>query len=82
MPALLICELRDTKARTRFWNMLRMLGASEIEGLHWADTGVEHWGFRLGLDELSVCEDYGELILYAPPEILQRFQYPEDESAE
>jgi hypothetical protein len=67
-----ICELRDRAARTRFWDALYRMPLQELPGKHWRDTGVEHWRFLTGQDELMVCEDYEELNIYGPPELLQR----------
>lgn len=67
-----ICELRDAVTRTRFWSALRQMVLEELPDRHWTDTGVEHWRFRVGQEELLVCEDYGELNIYGPAELLQR----------
>jgi len=69
-----ICDLQNVAARTGFWETLRTLGAIEVRDKHWSDVGVEHRTFRLGSEEFTVCEDYGELLVHGSPEILQRFR--------
>ncbi len=74
MPALFICELRDSHTRNRFWSALEILGATEINDYHWADVGVEHWTFQIDHDDLTVCEDHGELVIHGSQALLQRLQ--------
>jgi hypothetical protein len=67
-----VCELHDYAARTRFWDALRRMPIKVLPGKHWRDIGVEHWHFLIGTEELLVCEDYGELNIYGPPELVQQ----------
>ena len=71
---MLICGLSDGEACARFWSKFESLGALEIEELHWSDAGVQHRVFRLGQDELLVNEDYGELIVDGPTEVVERLR--------
>jgi hypothetical protein len=72
--SVLICELQDTVTRGRFWSVLSALGAEEIRAQHYSDVGVEHWTFRIGPDRLTVAEDYGELIIMGPVQLVSRIQ--------
>jgi hypothetical protein len=74
VAAVLICKLSDREACGRFWSKFESLGAVEVEDRHWSDVGVEHREYRLGLDVLLVREDYGELIVEGPTELVERLR--------